>query len=326
LKNIYLLIVILLLVSCTTAPPEIPIRVNQTQIPIIDNTLPPSLTNTETQKPTVTVTPTHSSTATPTSTITLIPSETITPTQDLSFYDIAACIPKNTSFQIGTVTQVIDGDTIYVLLNDGRTVSVRYIGMDAPEEDRPFSLESYNANSTMVDQKEVILVKDVSETDQYDRLLRYVIVGDNFVNLEMVRSGFASAETYPPDTACGDSILSAEKEARAAMIGLWIATPTPIASNPQIIIVTVNKREEWVDIQNVGASDVDLAGWNLVSERGNQDCRLSGVITMGEKLRIWAMATQGSGFSCGYNTNIWNNSETDPAVLYNAQGVEVSRK
>ena len=87
--------------------------------------------------------------------------------------------------------------------------------MDAPEEERPFSLESYNANSTLVDQKEVILVKDVSETDQYDRLLRYVIVANDFVNLEMVRNGYASAETYPPDTACVDSILSAENEARA---------------------------------------------------------------------------------------------------------------
>jgi endonuclease YncB( thermonuclease family) len=251
---------------------------------------------------------------------------TISPTQHLSFYDIAACIPKNTSFQVGTVNQVIDGDTIYVLLDEGRTISVRYIGIDAPEEDRPFSLESYNANSTMVDQKEVILIKDVSETDQYDRLLRYVIVGDTFVNLEIVRNGFASAETYPPDTACVDAILSAESEARAALVGMWIATPTPIASDPQIIIVTVNKREEWVDIQNMGNSDLDLTGWNLVSERGNQDCPLSGTIKAGETLRIWAMTANGPGYSCGYTTNIWNNSESDPAVLYNAQRVEVSRK
>ena len=115
------------------------------------------------------------------------------------------------------MTQVIDGDTIYVLLEDGNTYSVRYIGMDAPEEDRPFSLEAYNANSGMVDQKKVILVKDVSETDQYDRLLRYVIAGDVFVNLEMVKAGFAQGETYPPDTACADAFSSAEAEARAAI-------------------------------------------------------------------------------------------------------------
>jgi len=88
----------------------------------------------------------------------------------------------------------------------------------------------------------------------------------------------------------------------------------------------VNKREEWVDIKNMGNSDVDLAGWNLVSERGHQECPLSGIIKAGETLRIWSMTAQGDGYSCGYGSPIWNNSESDPAVLYNAQGVEVSRK
>jgi hypothetical protein len=178
----------------------------------------------------------------------------------------------------------------------------------------------------MVDQKEVILVKDVSETDQYDRLLRYVIAGDVFVNLEMIRTGFAQAEKYPPDTACADAFSSAEAEARVALLGIWVATPTTESSAPNVIILTVNKRDEWVDIKNVGGIDADLAGWNLVSERGNQDCPLSGIIKAGETLRIWAMTAQGPGYSCGYRTNIWNNSASDPAVLYNAQGVEVSRK
>ena len=95
---------------------------------------------------------------------------------------------------------------------------------------------------------------------------------------------------------------------------------------PNVIIVTVNKRDEWVDIKNVGEIDVDLAGWNLVSERGNQDCPLSGIIKAGETLRIWSWPLKEAGYSCGYGSPIWNNSETDPAVLYNAQGVEVSRK
>jgi endonuclease YncB( thermonuclease family) len=315
---------VLLLVSCTAAPTEVTIHIAQTQLLEIDNTLPPLPRYTFIQKPTATISPTPNTTDTPT--ITLIPSATTTPTQNLSFYDIAECIPKNTSFQVGTVIEVIDGDTIYVLLDDEKTYSVRYIGIDVPEEDRPFSLEAYNANSGMVDQKEVILIKDVSETDQYDRLLRYVIVGDDLVNLEMVKDGFASSETFSPDIACAGTFSSAEAEARASQLGMWVATQTPVASDPQIIIVTVNKREEWIDIKNVGSSDVDLTGWNLVSERGNQDCPLSGMIKAGETLRIWAMTAQEPGYSCGYGTNIWNNSESDPAVLYNAQVVEVSRK
>jgi hypothetical protein len=108
--------------------------------------------------------------------------------------------------------------------------------------------------------------------------------------------------------------------------GLWAATPTPEASAAQLVIVAVDKRQEWVDITNTGASDVDLSGWNLVSERGNQECYLSGILQAGQTLRVWAMAAQGPGFSCGYASPIWNNSEPDPAVLYNPSGVEISRK
>jgi endonuclease YncB( thermonuclease family) len=248
------------------------------------------------------------------------------PTEDLSFSNIAACLPNNTLRQKGAVIQVIDGDTIDVRLDDGQIYPVRYIGMDAPERDQPFFTEAYNANADMVLEKEVILIKDVSETDQYDRLLRYVIADNLFVNLELVRAGFAQAMRYPPDVACADTFSSAEYETRASQIGIWETTPTPEPSTAQVIIIKVNKRDEYVDIQNIGDMDVDLAGWNLVSERGHQECPLSGSIKAGETLRIWSGTAQGDGYSCGYTNPIWNNSESDPAVLYNAQGAEVSRK
>jgi hypothetical protein len=211
-------------------------------------------------------------------------------------------------------------------LEDGNTYSVRYIGMDAPESGRPYSVEASQANSNLSLQKEVVLIKDQSEIDQYDRLLRYVIVDHVFINLELVQKGFAQAENYPPDIACAETFATAESAARAAFAGMWVATLTPLPSAPQVIILTVNKREEWVDLKNIGNSDIDLAGWNLVSERGHQECPLSGMIKAGETLRIWSMTAQGYGYSCGYANPIWNNSESDPAVLYNAQGVEISRK
>lgn len=102
--------------------------------------------------------------------------------------------------------------------------------------------------------------------------------------------------------------------------------PEPAAG--QVVIIGVNKRDEYVDIQNVGGSPQDLSGWVLVSEKGNQACSLGGTIQPNAVLRIWALsedAGQG-GFNCGFGSNIWNNSESDPAVLYNAQGVEVSRR
>jgi micrococcal nuclease len=71
-----------------------------------------------------------------------------------------------------------------------------------------------NQNSNLVLNKQIILVKDVSETDRYDRLLRYVIVGNIFVNDYLVRTGYATAQAYPPDTACNTSFQAAQAEAK----------------------------------------------------------------------------------------------------------------
>ncbi len=281
-------------------------------------------TPTPTRKPSATASLTTTPTKTPTTTLT--PSITPIPTEDLSFYNVSDCLPRNTTYQKGTVTDIVDGDTVEVQLVDGPAITVRYIGMDAPESGYPFYEEARQANFALVFDRQVVLVMDQTETDAYGRWLRYVIVGRVFVNQELVREGFVKAVNYPPDEACKDTFAATEQEAQQAFAGMWVPTQTPESSADQVIISAVNKREEWVDLQNVGNSDVDLAGWKLVSERGNQECPLSGIIKAGESLRVWAMTPQGPGYSCGYNSPIWNNSEVDPAVLYNAQGVEVSRK
>lgn len=96
----------------------------------------------------------------------------------------------------------------------------------------------------------------------------------------------------------------------------------------QLVIVGVNKREEFVDIQNIGGTEVVLDGWTLRSEKGSQDCRLGGVLGPGQALRVWAMAEDAGqgGFNCGFGSNIWNNDEPDAAVLIDPSGAEVSRR
>ena len=102
--------------------------------------------------------------------------------------------------------------------------------------------------------------------------------------------------------------------------------PAPVGAILRII--GVDKKAEFVDIQNQGDQPQDLAGWTLVSEKGSQACSLGGVIGPGAVLRIWALASDAGqgGFNCGFGSNIWNNSESDPAVLYDAAGQEVSRR
>lgn len=132
-----------------------------------------------------------------------------------------ACIPVENGLEMGTVTSVIDGDTIHVNI-DGQEYSVRYIGIDAPERDTGGLLyeQASQRNSELVAGRNVILVRDESETDTFGRLLRYVLAGDTFVNLELVRGGYAEAKAYPPDTACHETFKDAEPAVRSNEITL----------------------------------------------------------------------------------------------------------
>ncbi|MCC7129275.1 MAG: hypothetical protein B6D39_11135 [Anaerolineae bacterium UTCFX2] len=186
-------------------------------------------------KPTEVPPPTPTSSLAPTDT--LLPSLTPMPTgQSLSdLGNPPTCIPPNARFEIGFVTRVIDGDTIEVEI-DGQNYTVRYIGMDTPETKKPgepvqyFGPEADAKNRELVEGKKVVLVKDVSETDRFDRLLRYVFVGNlhgAFVNYELVKQGFAKAKSYPPDKACNSYFQQAQQAAQQAALGIWKPTPIP---------------------------------------------------------------------------------------------------
>lgn len=127
----------------------------------------------------------------------------------------------------------MDGDTIKVRLQDGQVYSVRLIGIDAPEREQPFFQEASQAAASLMADKLVVLIQDVSPTDPYDRLLRYVIAGDRFVNEELVRAGFAYASPYPPDTACLETLAAAMATAQAQALGLWLlAAPGRSVQSP----------------------------------------------------------------------------------------------
>jgi len=141
-----------------------------------------------------------------------------------------------------SVTRVIDGDTIEI---EGG-YKVRYIGIDTPETVHPskpvecFGIEASNKNKELVEGKRVRLEKDVSETDKYGRLLRYIWVGDVFVNDYLVRQGYAYASTYPPDVKYSEQFVRAQREARENNRGLWAScqalseiSPEPSPSTPQ---------------------------------------------------------------------------------------------
>lgn len=144
------------------------------------------------------------------------------------------------------VVRVIDGDTIEI--EGGQTV--RYIGMDTPESTNTkecYGDKAAEINKNLVEGKNIKLVKDISETDRYGRLLRYVYLDDKFINDILVKDGYATAATFPPDVQFQEQFTQSEKEAREKKLGLWsecmeskddasilvplvVATPTPTST------------------------------------------------------------------------------------------------
>jgi len=126
------------------------------------------------------------------------------------------------------VTEVVDGDTIKV--STGQTV--RFIGIDTPETKDPrrpvgcFGKEASAETKSLLEDKEVILKKDISDVDKYNRILRYVYLplpdGQTlFVNDYLIRAGFAKASTYPPNVKYTEQFIQAERQAREGNKGLW---------------------------------------------------------------------------------------------------------
>jgi micrococcal nuclease len=135
-----------------------------------------------------------------------------------------------------TISAVVDGDT--VKLSNGKTL--RYIGVDTPETVDPrravgcFGSEASTYNRLLTTGKTVYLEKDVSNTDRYGRLLRYVYLqSGEMVNEMLIREGYAYASAYPPDIKYQDTFEKLEIEAREKNTGLWKSCAVSPTLKPQ---------------------------------------------------------------------------------------------
>ena len=149
-------------------------------------------------------------------------------------------LPKKTSqtpeaqpsgLLVGRVLSVHDGDTLTVSLNGGKE-KVRLIGIDAPElTQTPWGTQAQEALERLVLDRIVQLETDITEPDQYGRLLAYVYTGGTFVNLELLKQGQAVLYTVPPNVAHVDEYRKAQDEAQQAGQGVWNAV-APLTLSP----------------------------------------------------------------------------------------------
>ena len=144
---------------------------------------------------------------------------------------------KSADYNDILVTRAVDGDTL--LLESGERV--RLIGIDTPEMHESNKLyrdaerskqdiqtiielgkKAYIFTKNLVEGKRVRLEFDVEKYDKYKRLLAYVYLQDGtFVNAEIVKQGYASLMTIPPNVEYADLFQKLYQEARENQRGLW---------------------------------------------------------------------------------------------------------
>ncbi|WP_440952968.1 thermonuclease family protein [Methanococcoides sp. FTZ1] len=166
-------------------------------------------------------------------------------------------VPERT-VTFANVTEVIDGDTFVISTGE----KVRLIGVDTPERGEPYYGE---ARQYMVDNvlgNTVGLESDVSDTDRYGRLLRYVWLNNTMVNNELVLSGLAYSKTYEPDTYYQELLDSSELHARGMGVGLW-----SISSSGDADLRTIS----YLDAGRYVGQEVKVEGRVVTTSKNNEN-------------------------------------------------------
>lgn len=188
----------------------------------------------------------------------------------------SADIPAGETAQ---VEWVIDGDTIDVTINN-QEYRVRYIGIDSPERDEPYYDSATKANIALVKGQTVRLVKDVSDTDRFGRLLRYIYLEDGtFVNEKLIAEGHAALITISPDLQYADHFRNLQREARNQGLGMWgidvdSADTSQLPANCQICnrnAYNCSHFDTQADAQTCYQSCLDISGTDIHKLDGGGD-------------------------------------------------------
>ena len=127
------------------------------------------------------------------------------------------------------VKKVVDGDTFWIDDGSQKGLKVRLTGIDAPESKNSrtkemafFGREASDYLSSLIAGKKVRLEYDAGQFDKYGRTLAYAYLEDGtFVNAALVKNGYATVMTVPPNVKYAETFLRLERKARNQKKGLW---------------------------------------------------------------------------------------------------------
>ncbi len=230
----------------------------------------------------------------------------------------------------GEVVAISDGDT-FDFATDAGEVTVRLLGVNAPERDECFHDEAARGLELALESGKVSL--EPHGLDQFGRTLAYVWAGDTFVNLTLVESGLAIATTPDEDENRGADLVAAEEAAYEDRVGLWSSTAcggVPADADLAIEASGANPpgddadvlHLERVTVLNNGELETDLSNWALRDESSANRFRFrdGSIIGRGSRLDV---TSDDPGWEPGEGP-VWNN-RGDMALLLTPGGAVVAR-
>lgn len=221
---------------------------------------------------------------------TIEPEKTITQTPTLSPSQMQSHNVNLTNNQEAKVIRVVDGDTLTVTV-DGKTETVRVIGIDTPETLDPrkpvqcFGKEASDKAKSLLTNQIVQLESDPTqdERDKYQRLLRFVWLNNNTTDFgkQMIIDGYAHEYTYNTPYKYQAEYKKANTEAMNAKRGLWadttcagntstqtqikaMSTPKPL--NQQPITITNSRSQVNANSHSCTGPDLDCSDFSTHSE------------------------------------------------------------
>ncbi|KTG30945.1 lamin tail domain-containing protein [Haloferax profundi] len=257
------------------------------------------------------------------------------------------------------VVEVVDGDTIKVVMPDGARETVRLLGVDTPEvygENTPDEFEGvpdtdegaaclrdagHDASDFAKDRLsgetvELRFDEKAGERGYYGRLLAYVVVDGAEFNYELLTNGHA--RFYESSFEERERYERAERDARERGVGLWAcategsAAGGSDASTDDGFAVTVvadapgndndNLNEEYVTFRNDGDEVLDLSGWTVSDAAGATYTFAEGTeLSPGGVLRLHTGSGTDSAEDVywGRSGAVWNNGG-DTITVRDASG------
>lgn len=95
------------------------------------------------------------------------------------------------------LSRTIDGDTAWFIDSSGKSIKVRFLGIDTPEstiDNDPWGKKASNFVSNLLNNaNEIVLESDGIRTDTYNRYLAYVWIDGKLLNLQIIQEAYSNS-------------------------------------------------------------------------------------------------------------------------------------